>query len=123
MTSSAVLFILMGLGISFFPQETGRIFGTASQYGMDLLIMKMVGALLFGFGVINFMARRSPIGGIYGRSIVMGNLMMTLIIGAQFLKFVFRQDAVAGQVWIIGILFILFSLGFIKLFFTSPVEE
>lgn len=123
MSSSAAFFLLTGLGISFFPQETGRIFGTASQYGMDLLIMKILGALFFGFGVMNFMARRSPVGGIYGRSIVMGNLMMTLIIGAQLFKFIFRQDGVGEHIWVLAFLFLILSVAYLKLFFTQPAAK
>lgn len=123
MTSSAIVYLLMGLVISFFPQEIGRLFGTASQYGMDLLVMKILGALFFGFGVINLMACRSPLGGVYGRSIVMGNLMLALIIGGQFLKFNISQDVTGGHFWLICGVFIVFATGFLKLFFTSPVQK
>ncbi len=123
MLASAITYLLMGLGISFFPQETGRLLGTASQYGMDLMIMKALGALIFGFGVINLMAWRSPLGGIYGRSIVFGNFMMALIIGGQFLKFNFTQDGVGTHIWILCGIFVVYMLGFLKLFFTSPTQK
>jgi len=123
MTGSAAVYLLLGLGISFFPVETGQVLGTVSQSGMDLLLMKVVGALLFGFGVINLMARKSAIGGIYGRAIVLGNIMTALIIGSQFLKFIFSGTDVGLLVWAVTILFLILFLAFLKLFFTPPVEQ
>jgi len=123
LTSSAVIYLIFGLSISFFPQETGRIFGTASQYGIDLLLMKVVGGLFFGFGVTNFMSRNSVVGGIYGRPITLGNAMINLIIAGQFLKFNFLQDGVGGHFWIVAILFSAMALSFIYLFLKAPKAE
>ncbi|MEX0724371.1 MAG: hypothetical protein WD357_04795 [Gracilimonas sp.] len=123
MTGSATLYLILGLGISFFPEVTGRILGTASQSGLDLLLMKVVGALLFGFGVINLMARNSAIGGIYGRAIVLGNIMIALITGSQFLKYIISANEIEPHFWAITILFLLLFVSFLKLFFTPPVEQ
>ncbi|MDZ7808609.1 MAG: hypothetical protein U5K71_16095 [Gracilimonas sp.] len=123
LTVSGAIYLLFGLSISFFPQETGRIFGTASQYGVDLLLMKVVGALFFGLGVINVMARNAIISGIYGRPITLGNAMMSLIIAGQFLKFNLSQDGVGGHFWIVTVIFSVVTLAFIYLFFTSSRPE
>lgn len=123
LTISSMIYLLFGLVISFLPQETGRIFGTASQYGMDLLLMKVIGALFFGLGLINFMSRSSIIGGIYGRPITLGNVMVSLIISGQFVKFNISQDGVGGHLWVVAIIFILITLSFIYLFFKTPATE
>lgn len=120
LTISALIYLLFGLGISFFPEETGRIFGTASQYGVDLLLMKVIGSLFFGFGVINFMSRNTTVGGIYGRPITLGNAMVSMIIASQFLKFNVYQDGVGAHFWIVAIIFTMLSLSFIYLFFRTP---
>lgn len=120
---SAVIYLVFGLGISFFPQETGRIFGTASQYGTDLLLMKVVGGLFFGIGVTNFMSRNSVVGGIYGRPLTLGNAMVNLIIAGQFIKFNFSQDGVGGHFWIVALIFSVLALSFIYLFLRGPKAE
>jgi hypothetical protein len=120
LTTSAVIYLLFGLGISFLPEETGRIFGTASQYGVDLLLMKVIGALFFGIGVINFMSRKTIVGGIYGRPITLGNAMLSMIIASQFLKFNYYQDGVGAHFWLVAVIFSTLSLSFIYLFFSTP---
>jgi hypothetical protein len=116
---SGLLYILIGLSISFYPQETGRIFGTASQYGVDLLLMKVVGALVFAFGVTNIMVWRA---GSASKAITLGNAMMALIISGQFLKFILSQDGVGGHFWVVTSIFSLFTIGFIYTFFTSSTS-
>jgi hypothetical protein len=120
LTTSAVIYLLFGLGISFLPEETGRIFGTASQYGVDLLLMKVIGALFFGIGVINFMSRKTIVGGIYGRPTTLGNAMVSMIIASQFLKFNYYQDGVGAHFWLVAVIFSTLSLSFIYLFFSTP---
>lgn len=116
---SGLLYILIGLSISFYPQETGRIFGTASQYGVDLLLMKIVGALVFAFGVTNIMVWRA---GSASKVITLGNAMMALIISGQFLKFILSQDGVGGHFWVVTSIFSFITIGFIFTFFTSSTS-
>jgi hypothetical protein len=113
---SGLFYMFIGLGISFYPQETGRIFGTASQYGVDLLLMKIVGALFLAYGVTNVMVWRSDNG---SKAIILGNAMMALIISGQFLRFIFSQDGVGGHFWIIACIFSGFAIGYIYAFIVT----
>jgi hypothetical protein len=60
------------------PEEVGRLLisGTAG-----LPLVQLLGAAFLGFGAMNWIARGSVLGGIYGRAVVAGN-QVHLTIGA-----------------------------------------
>jgi len=109
-----------GIVISFLPRETGKLVNTSSQSGADLLLIKIIGAALFGYGVMNFLARNNVIGGIYGKPMVMGNMIFHLIVGGQLLKFVAGGSATI-PLMAAGIIYTLLAAGFLRMNFTSPV--
>jgi len=119
---SAWLNGLAGILISFFPSETGMLLTTSSQSGVDLLVMKIVAAGLFGFGVLNFMSLKHPLGGIYGKSIILSNMIFHLIIGVQCLKFAIG-DSTSQIISVAGTLYTLLALGFIKMNFSIPDDH
>ena len=72
MSSSAVFMGLLGLGISFFPQELLSAFDSPAT-PFPVLLSNVAGALYFGFAIVNWMAREKLIGGIYSRPVAVGN--------------------------------------------------
>jgi hypothetical protein len=72
MTSSAVFLATLGLGASFLPREllahAASPANTATIAGIQL-----AGAVWVGFALVNWAARGTLIGGIYGRPIALGN--------------------------------------------------
>jgi len=118
--SSALLNGILGILITFLPQETGQFIGTTEMNSADLALMQVLGSALIGIAIINFMSRGLTVGGIYGKPIQLGNLVFHLATGLGLLKFVFTSES-----WIIfgipALLYLLITAGFIKLNFSSPV--
>src|SRR5688500_10942769 len=65
----------------FAPEATAPML---MLHSCDIVIMQILGAALLGYGVANWTARGTLLGGIYGRSVVAGN-QMHLMIGALLL--------------------------------------
>lgn len=74
MTAAAIVPALFGLACIFAPDEIlGQLHGAAGGPALSGLILQLLGAAWFGIGMTNWYSRTAPIGGIYGRPIVMGN--------------------------------------------------
>src|ERR1043165_8031805 len=88
MTASCIVVAGIGLSLSFAPAEF------LAHFGVDnpplILLVQLCGALYLGFAMLNWMARESSIGGIYNRSLAMGNFMHFFVGAPAFLKAVFR---------------------------------
>lgn len=73
MSVSAVFLALAGIGMTFFPNEIANYIGLGPAKPSQL-VMQILGALYFGFGMLNWMAKGSIIGGIYNKPLVIANL-------------------------------------------------
>ena len=73
MTVSAVFLALAGITLTFFPKEIANHIGLGSEKPAQLVI-QILGALYFGFAMLNWMAKGSIIGGIYNKPLVIANL-------------------------------------------------
>jgi len=67
MTLSAIVMGGVGILLSFLPHELLAQFQSASVHTIDALIIQLMGALYFGFAMINWTAKANLIGGIYSR--------------------------------------------------------
>jgi hypothetical protein len=59
---------------------------------------QLLAASLVGFGAMNWMARASSIGGIYGRAIVVGNLGMFAISALSAIRVFFDERSTSAAV-------------------------
>ncbi|MDZ7720201.1 MAG: hypothetical protein U5K72_15405 [Balneolaceae bacterium] len=118
--SSAIINAILGIAITFLPQETGQFIGTTEMNTADLALMQILGSALIGIAIINYMSRGITIGGIYGKPLLLGNLVFHLATGLGLIKYVFSAES-----WILfglpALLYLILTAGFIKLNFTSPV--
>jgi hypothetical protein len=73
MRASAGFMGVLGLAAIFMPHEIARYLGTESS-GSHVLLVQIIGALYFGFAMLNWMAQGNVIGGIYSRPVTIGNL-------------------------------------------------
>ena len=78
LTVSTLFLGTIGLGLSFLPTEALNILHLKTSQ-TSALIMQLLGALYLGFGMMNWMAKGSIIGGIYNKPLVIGNLMQKVI--------------------------------------------
>lgn len=72
MTASSVFMGLIGIALSFMPNEFLEILGQMQNETLNL-ILQLTGALYFGFAMTNWMAKAVLIGGIYSRPLSIGN--------------------------------------------------
>ena len=126
MTSSAVFHFVVGLGLSFFPDEpvkqlsawTGT--ATTDESAVWQLILQLTGGLYFGFGMLNWMARHSVIGGIYNKPIVMANLALFLIGGLALLKASLQVSNLPPVIYLLTIIYLFFMAVFALISFRHP---
>lgn len=73
MAASAAVLAAAGLAASFAPHEILAALGASPTPGSALLV-QLLGAPTLGIAMLDWMARGSLIGGIYGRPVAVGNL-------------------------------------------------
>jgi len=107
-----------GVGASFLPVEILAALGTPGG-GLPPTFVQLLGALWLAFAMLNWMARGSPMGGIYGRPIVVANLTHFAIGAMTLAKLVF-----AGTVDVVVItaatVYAAFAIAFGTVLFISP---
>lgn len=81
MAASAMCFALFGLLLLFAPEDLSGLLGPEPT---NHTLMQLLGAALLGFAAMNWIARGSALGGIYGRAVVAGN-QTHLVVGALLL--------------------------------------
>lgn len=82
-TVFAVLLMGAGAALTFLPEEIG-----GAVFGPDAptIVLAVLGAALLGLGLLNWTARQSPIGGIYGRPVLLANLVHFTVGGLALLR-------------------------------------
>jgi hypothetical protein len=80
------------------------------------LIGQLLGGALLGFAVMNWIARGSTLGGIYGRAVVAGNQMHFTVAGLALLKHVFSHGG-PPALWILAVIYALGAALFLNLMF------
>jgi hypothetical protein len=119
MTASALLLALLGLPCMFAPEIVlAQLSGGSSPVAR--LVVEIAGALYLGFAILNWMARGSVAGGIYGRPVTLGNFLHFLAAGLALIKAAptlpFPQF-----IWPLAIVYALFAIGFARAMFRGPV--
>lgn len=112
---SALCFAVMGALLLFTPDEMGAAFIPGAPGGP---LVQLLGAALLGFGAMNWIARGSVLGGIYGKSVVAGN-QTHLTVGALLLL---KHGLGAGgspAFWILTGVYVLGAALFLYLSFFS----
>lgn len=118
MTASAVLLGAAGVLLSFAPEVGLAVLGVAAS-PVALLIGQLVGALYFGFAMLNWMNKDNPTGGIYNRPVVVANLTHFTIAGLAMLKFLSGSQP-APALWAVGAVYTLLAIVFAIVLYTHP---
>lgn len=119
LAASGLTMAVAGLAGSFLPHEILRYAGVDAT-GVLPAIVQLHAAVLVGFGAMNWMSKDSLIGGIYGRPLVIGNLLH-FVMGALALLKAVSAGMPAGFIGVTAI-YALFAIGFGAMLFTSPVK-
>ena len=114
MTAAALLQALFGAACLFLPASLG---GDSISAGP---VIQLLGAALLGFAALNWLSRGAPLGGIYGRPVVLANFanaaIGTLLLG----KAAWGQPG-SLPIWTMLIPYALGALAFgHRLFFAQP---
>lgn len=119
MASSAIVMGVAGAAGLFLPQEILAAI-SAPAAGIFPALVQLLAAGLFGFAMINWMAKDSLIGGIYNRPVLVGNTTHFAIGAITLVKLVsggMREPAVV----VATVVYVVFAIGFGMLMFRSPV--
>ncbi|MEO8852312.1 MAG: hypothetical protein ABI359_00940 [Ginsengibacter sp.] len=117
MSISAVLLGATGIVLTFMPEEVSRVLNLT---GSTPIVFQILGALYFGFAMLNWTAKGNLIGGIYSRPVAIGNFSHFIIGGLALIKLAIHNPGwTAG--WICSIVYLIFALLFGWVFFNNPV--
>lgn len=96
MTLSAAFLAALGLAASFLPQELLRNAGLPPDR-FPVTTIQLAGALYLGFAMLNWSAKGTLLGGIYGRPIIMANFTHFAIGTIVFVKLVAAGPIQGGR--------------------------
>jgi hypothetical protein len=121
MTTTAAGYAALGFALLFLPGETAAMLG---QIPGNTPVYQLLAAALLGFAAMNWVARGSALGGIYGRAVVAGN-QAHLTIGALLLaRLVIDDAAVPPLVWAVTTFYVFGAAYFAYLtFFSSGIGK
>ena len=121
MTSSALFLAIIGILLSFLPNEIADYLNIEPNI-ITILFLKIMSAFYLGFGILNWMGRGTLIGGIYNKPIAIGNLMH-FGVGAIALVKVVSHIQEHSEIFIsLAIMYVLFAILFAYIFRTNPIK-
>lgn len=116
--SSAIILAASGLALTFFPDELAENINLPDDASVKLLI-QTIGAMYFAFAMLNWMSRRSLIGGIYNRPIAIANMTHFMMVGIALTKLMLN-NALPQSFWLVTLIYVVYTLIFGWLLFTTP---
>ncbi|ELR68828.1 hypothetical protein C900_05841 [Fulvivirga imtechensis AK7] len=119
MVFSAVLMGIVGISLSFLPQELAEVIFNQSE-GWAVLVLQILGAQYVAFGMINWMAKDNLIGGIYSKPVAMGNFLHFAISSLALVKAAAVQHT---GYWIVTAIYVILACIFGYVFFTHPTKN
>lgn len=120
--SSAILMGLTGIFLIFAP-DIALQHVQIVQSKNSLMLIQILGALYFGFSLLNWMVRFNVIGGIYNRPIALANFIHFFVVGMAMIKEIISTPFEVSLFFISGLLYFLFAMLFGIISFTHPKSE
>jgi hypothetical protein len=120
LAASAIVLGMAGIAASFLPHELLRALDVPAGAATSVLV-QLLGALLFAFAMVNWMARGSLIGGIYNRPVAIGNLTHFVIGALALVKAIPAAGPQRTTIAIAAAIYALFAIAFGAVFMRSPV--
>jgi hypothetical protein len=122
MTASAVILGIAGVLLTFMSEEILSSIGLEVTKPLQLLV-QILGALYFGFGILNWMTKSGLIGGIYNRPIAVANFTHFFIAGLALIKGLMSSPDFPIVIWICGMVYCVFAVLFGITLFRHPVSD
>ncbi len=120
MVLSAAVMMVLGLALTFAPHEVIERIGGQSQ-PLVVLLVQAAGGLYLGFAMMNWMARASLIGGIYGRPLAMGNFLHFGIMASALAKASFLVGG--WRLVLLAAMYMVFAVWFGLVLFGDPLKK
>jgi len=121
LTAGAFILGIIGLAFTFIPDEILKSADMPSSV-LSLILIQLLGALYFGFAMLNWMAKGAIIGGIYNKPIATANLAHFFMGAAAIIKALIHNPSSAWFLWLAGSIYLFFAVSFGKIFTTHPTE-
>ncbi len=118
-TVTAVFLGALGMVLLFAGQEAGG--AVLGRTDVEPLASILGGALI-GFGSMSWISRKSTLGGIYGRAVVVGNQTQFIIGAIVLLKYGIRFGGSTAY-WVIASLYTLGAMAFTALLLSPGVRR
>src|SRR6476620_9741460 len=99
MIASALTLGAIGICLTFLADETAT-YVTNDPNAILKILLQVLGALYFGFAMLNWMAKGSTIGGIYNRPISIANFSHYLVGGLAILKSLVKHQDLPMIIWV-----------------------
>jgi len=122
MSASAIALGAAGIIMTFVPEAVLGYF-SLEMSRMLVLLVQILGALYFAFGMLNWMSKASLIGGIYNRPIAVANFSHFFIAGLALIKSIISNSDLPLIFLVIGIVYLIFALLFGLILFKHPIVE
>lgn len=120
MTAAAAVLGALGIGFTFAPDEVHALIAGAPSAGGSIAL-QLTGALYLGFAMLDWTAKATLLGGIYGRPTVIGNLLHFTMGALALLKVSFATEA-SPTVLSLALLYTGFAVLFARMLFASPTQ-
>lgn len=120
MTAASLVLGITGISLSFLPQEISILLHAHTTTTLTI-ILQLLGALYFGFAMLNWMAKDSPLGGIYGRPIIVGNVTHFVVGAFALLKVLSQNQEIV--ILIAAIVYALFAMMFTMVMYRTPNKK
>lgn len=121
MTLSAVFLAIIGIGLTFLPNEITGLTGISPSKTLQL-ILQILGALYFSFAMLNWMAKGAIIGGIYNKPIATANLTHFMIGALALIKMLLNAHDLPYGIWILAGIYSIFAVTFGRIYFRHPAS-
>ena len=90
---------------------------------ITILFLNLLSALYLGFGLLNWMAKGTLIGGIYNKPIAIGNLMHFGVGAIALFKVVFNIQTHPEIIISLTVVYVIFAILFAYVFLTNPTKR
>ena len=121
MTSSAIFLAVIGIILSFLPNEIADYLNVEPTI-ITILFLNILSALYLGFGILNWMAKGTLIGGIYNKPIAIGNLMHFGVGAIALIKIASNIQIHRVIIILLTVLYVIFAILFGYIFRTNPTK-
>jgi hypothetical protein len=114
--TTAIVLGVSGVLLTFAPEEAAALFDWPKSVS---ILIQIVGALYFGFAMINWMSKGSLIGGIYNRPLAVGNLTHFVVAALALMK----MPEKTLLVYLVTVVYSIYAIAFGLILFTHPIKE